>query len=455
MVQNNMFKKLIICLFLIIGVHSFSAVQYAISDIVELLLKKSKYHQIELIEKEKLSIENKGLIYERWLSPEVSIVPQYRYYIDEKDNTYYWDNFNHETMSSSAARYTGNINLDINYKFLFFHVYYDHITSQIERNRGEGSYEVGFRQNINDLLYSDFKYRGKVLKIKEKTVKNQINKEKCRLIEDGIDLYTGIKNTELSIKIKENSKLENELELENMKKRFEKGEGVDLDIQYLEIEIENIKEEIELLNNSLLLLKKRISDLIGIEENENIIFTDITDIQRQNIENRNEELVAKELEIENSKENLKKIRIQELPNINTIASYDLEAERWIFRLEVNKTLNFYNQNSKLEKKNLIEKKFEKELIKQNIENEKNNREIMYQNFLKECSILEKRKENYDKRYILNKKLFDSGYIGVTEYIKLKNEYERVIIEYKKSKNNLMAFEYKNLYINRVFMEEQN
>lgn len=80
---------------------------------------------------------------------------------------------------------------------------------------------------------------------------------------------------------------------------------------------------------------------------------------------------------------------------------------------------------------------------------------MYQNFLKECSILEKRKENYDKRYILNKKLFDSGYIGVTEYIKLKNEYERVIIEYKKSKNNLMAFEYKNLYINRVFMEEQN
>jgi len=66
----------------------------------------------------------------------------------------------------------------------------------------------------------------------------------------------------------------------------------------------------------------------------------------------------------------------------------------------------------------------------------------YDNLINNYNLWKSKKGNRDKKFSLIKKMYKKGYIGFREYLKERNAFLEIELEFEKAKNELYVFEWK-------------
>lgn len=416
-----------------------------LEEVLTIFSTKSDFTKVSGIEKESIKIRKTGDLIDKWGGFRLEIQPQYNYFKDKRNNWIYWDNFDIETADSPVNNYTGNINMVVSYRGLYYRSFYNDYTDKVRKDRGFGSQEVGYAQNLNNLIYSDEKYRTKQIEYDEQNLKYAMRTGTKAEIDGLIDRYIAIKNLEIDIESRNNIYMINNEEIYNLKEKLRFGEGTELDIEYLEIENKDIEGELKILKENIKNEKKRLFSSIGLEYDENVNLKELSELKVDEINVEEAPAKVVDVRVKRQQEELKYLRRNLMPTIDMGGAYDLINERWSANLRfVYQPINF-NTNFRLQEKNLEIIKLERDNEYKNLALEKERRKNEYENLIGKYNISGEKEENWRKKYEIADRVFKKGYIGVMEFIRIRDHYSEAQLNTKKAKNGLAAFRYKNSY----------
>lgn len=322
----------------------------------------------------------------------------------------------------------------------------------VENRKNYISY--GVEKNIKDLFYSRYKSEFEINTINKKLNKIEYlrNIEKKKL--DFLSLYQNILDIKNELVYLKEAEKYYENEVRNVKEKFNLGMEAKISLDAAEVELEDIKLK-------LIVLNKKLESLYHIGKNDykislqNYILKDIN-FKKSNINKLIEKYML--LDLNELELNLK--ILNERTEYNRYDSFMpdiiLGFERIdrrenhgrlykgenIFSVKFSKKLfstDTTYKNSKIEEKKLKESLEEK---KREIANEKINLIVTYEELEKRLEINERKLDIVKKRYEIKKKENELSRASYLDVIDAYKTYLSQEIETKKIKNDLHAFMYK-------------
>ncbi|BDU49457.1 TolC family protein [Haliovirga abyssi] len=425
--KQNFIK--VIILMILFQTNLFAVEKINLEGVIKSFIEKSSYREKEKIEIKKLDIEKQGNVAEEWRKISFNINPIYNSYKNKDTNKYF-----------------GNTTLNFGYKMFYLNFNYDNSTDKLKRT----IYKIGLSESLDDVIYSEQKYKKKLLKLKEKVTMNRLSSEKITEIKSIIELYADIKNIESEIDIKRKTLKNRNKEFENLKEKYKQNEAVKIDVDYMSIKIKEIKNNIVYLEESFENNSKKLLEKVGIKSRKKIVFEDISDVNIDKIGVNELEITSKGLEINSKEEEIKYSVIRSCPEVKLDVNYDIENKIWMAGVVFTGNVLESKTDIKTEKEELKKLKIEKKEIEAKRNRTEQQLEIEYQNLLNKKKILKDKRDNFGKRYLISKSVYKKGYMSLINYIKSQEDYEKAEMEYKKAKNELNAFKYKIKFGKKTF-----
>ena len=300
---------------------------------------------------------------------------------------------------------------------------------------------IGVKKVVNDLFYSEKKYKKNYLKLMKNQNLKKIDKSKNDELEKIVDEYVEIKNSEGELEVRETQKKENQKQLQNSKEKLQMGEATELEVEFFEIEERKIEEDIKYISETIRNKKRNLLEKIGVYGVENPEFEDISETKREVVERR-EELELNQITQEIEQENLKFIKRKNQPEFVAGINYEsVEGEtKFIFEIKgdyFSARGEEYSKKLELDKLKLQYKQSE-ELIKQETDAIETER-VHLENMIEIYSSLV---EANSKKFEFSKKTFFKGYSDYSEYLETLKELKQSEIDLLKFKNQLAALYYK-------------
>ncbi|BDU51199.1 TolC family protein [Haliovirga abyssi] len=424
-------KKIVLVIMILISVNIFAAKKLGLDDIIESFNNKSSYVKKEKLELDKLKIDENGNFIDKWGKLSFNITPNYSYYTDKDKMPL------NLQMTKDISKYPGGITVNLGYNMFYSAITYDNTTSKVKRV----SYKLGLTKSLNDIIYSEQKYKDNSINLNSKLTKLNLKISKKTELKNIVDLYIRIKNLDSEILINENSlKVMNE-EYENLIKKLEYGEAVKIDVEYMGIEIKSIKNSIEYLKKEIKNKKRELLKKVGIEDSD-YEFKDIKAIDNFKIEINEDKIVVNSLNEKLNEENLKYYKRKSEPNINFDMNYDIEGKVWNAGIVFTGNIIEYGTDVRKTKKELDKLKIEKKELEIKSKEDKENAEIEYKNLLSKLEIAKEKMQNMEKRYEVDKNIYENGYMSLLDFLKEQKNRDEAKLNYDKAKNELNGFRYK-------------
>nr|WP_314532393.1 TolC family protein [uncultured Fusobacterium sp.] len=312
----------------------------------------------------------------------------------------------------------------------------------------------GIEKNLKDVFYSKYRSDLKINKLSQEL--NQISYDKnleAKKIEL-INLYKNILDVQNELEYTKKSYEHYDVELQKIKKSYELGASPKINLESVELEAENAKLQIDILEtklNSYYEIGKNDFDT----DFKNYQLTDF-ETNKINIDSLLANYMKKDLE-------QIKINLQVAEERKKYSNYDrfmpdlylayervdknLRGDRYyrdqdVFSIKFSKKLFSTDSEYKLnvlENENLKNELQEKE---KTIKSEKEKLKAEYNELLKLASIADKKTDIANKKYLIKEKEYELNRASYLDVIDEYNKYLAQEIETKKAKNNLNAFIYK-------------
>ena len=325
-------------------------------------------------------------------------------------------------------------------------------SNYVEKDNSYISY--GIEKNLKDVFYSKYRSDLKINKLSQEL--NQISYDKnleSKKIEL-INLYKNILDVQNELEYTKKSYEHYDVELQKIKKSYELGASPKINLESVELEAENAKLQIDILEtklNSYYEIGKNDFDI----DFKNYQLTDF-ETNKINIDSLLANYMKKDLE-------QIKINLQVAEERKKYSNYDrfmpdlylayervdknLRGDRYyrdqdIFSIKFSKKLFSTDSEYKLnvlENENLKNELQEKE---KTIKSEKEKLKAEYNELLKLASIADKKIDIANKKYLIKEKEYELNRASYLDVIDEYNKYLAQEIETKKAKNNLNAFIYK-------------
>ncbi len=438
-------KKIMPLFFIVLTltIYSKEPEKITLEEVIRSFAAKSNFANIQKTEIEKYEIEKDGFYHDK------------NYKIDFKlknDNSLDYEN--KVPWKAEDKIYKGNIYSYAGYKMFFteLNIEYANLDKNLYEDYKLVHYDykteitragIGVRKSLNDIFYSEEKYRENMLNHKKKYLdkftENNIKQE----VEKLIDEYAEVENILLEIQIKKNVKSENSALIKSLKEQIEQGEATKIELDYIMVEGKKNDEEIKYLEEKARNRKNKILLKSGMEYRENIDFKPIKEELEEDVYIDENNVYIKKQEKIMEEETLKYIKRKNQCNIDAALSYDLKSESWLANLEVKMDVFDFQTEKKNKMMDIKKLDIEKQLLEN--ENKSKERELKTEaEYLKRMvSIAKETAEVTNKKHDLTKRIFMKGYVNVADYIKSRNEAREAEINLKKITNNLNAFRYKN------------
>jgi len=330
------------------------------------------------------------------------------------------------------------------YDVFYYEGVYEFEESSYYSEEGKGLKEsrLGVRKAVNDIFYSEKDFEKRYIKIKKSILRNNLIYEYLNEAEKIIDSYRELLDLQYSIETDQISLEEYEKLTEISEKKFEVGEGLQLEVDYLKAEKLEVEEN---LSYSKALKKIRISELsrdTGLYLNDRRRLDLFPDEGQVEIRTNNFDLERSYKEELMKREEVRLKKRREQDEFTLGGDYDTERELWSLRFSLTGSIFDYPLESDLgeseieihsHKISYLEKIREGEL--KILEEEYNHlKNILEIKFLK--------MKNREKSTEIAKKMYSLGYITAKKLIDEKKDARVSQTEYSGALNKLGAFEYK-------------
>lgn len=446
-------RILILILIAIFQIRTLYSEEISLENIIRNFLKESLYIKKNQLELNKIEISKEGNFSDKWEKISFKITPEYSRYYD-KDNipnsieyssglVNYSDEIDNLYLmlyeKRNLTKYPGTIQGKLSYNnTLYMNVVY----SNYENFLSKEAYQIGINKSLNDMFYSEQKYKDKGLKIQEKIKKNEIELETINQLKNMVDLYMEINNINDELTVKINSLKLRKEELESLEKKLSYNESVEVDLEYVKIEIKEIENNIEYLSASIKEKEKNLFEKCGLKYKENLIFEPIKDREINEIKVSNLEIETKKNEILMKQEDIKYSKRKYQAGISIDSNYDTKNKILTASLVFSGDIFNYKTDVKIENQNLEKLMLEKKEIEISLMDEKETLKFEYINLKNQAEISKEKFDNMKRRYEISRKIYKEGYMKLLDYLKDEENYDRAAIDYKQVKNKLNAFNYK-------------
>ncbi|BDU51508.1 TolC family protein [Haliovirga abyssi] len=424
------------------------SVEYSLNDIIEEFLSKGDITNIEKLNLDTLERKKKSIEKEKNSKIKLSLKNGNELLYNKELNIWRKDKrFLHGNLSLESSYRDFYIKFDDQYSNGNIDISGDTIYTNRYKNE-ISEISIGYNKNINDIFYSEYKYNKNNIKYEKIDIKLKKTKEKFEKIKELIQLYVEIKSKEEEKSLYFKMFRENKEMLKIVKGEYEVGKKREVDVEIINLELENIKNRIDILGEKVNVSKEKLLSYINKNGNKIRLLPlekiDIGEIEVEHIEK--EDIINRKNML---KEELKLLNRKNQVDINIYSEYDLKKNN--YKLGINFTGEAFGYNYKIDEnrnKNLEFEKLlkikEKELIIKKTEEEKN-----YINLKKALRLSQKDVGIKFKINNLNKKLFIKGYAGASDYIKSKTNYIKAEVENKKNEYKLSKFMYEQYWIKKV------
>lgn len=315
----------------------------------------------------------------------------------------------------------------------------------------ESNLVLGINKNIKNMIYSENDKNLNITTLNKKITKLEYLKNLETKKLNLVDLYKDYKNIEFEIIVKTNGikTLKNEEKI--LDKSFKLGKSPKIDFKSANINRLNLEIELKNLKKRKFQIEKQFFYNFKIKITGNTL-NDIPE-RRKNLKNHFNEIGRKNLEILNIqkyqiKENINYLKYDnKYPDIVIGFEHDFGSKKESLKenrifLKISKNLFYYNNNLENEKFN-----YKKQELTLSEETNKTNSEILkikeeYNNLIVKYKITKNKADLEKNKYNIKKLEYKLGKIKYLDLIDNFNNYLTYKINAEKSKNNLNAFIYK-------------
>ena len=424
-------KEIILIIMILLSINILGAKEIGLNELIENFNLKSNYIKREKLELDKLKIEEKGNLIDKWRKLSFNITPSYNYYESKEKMPL------NLQLLKDRAKYPGQISINLGYNMFYSSVVYDNTTDKLKRV----NYKLGLSKDINDIIYSEQRYKDESIKLNGKLTKLSLKESKKEMLKSIIDMYVKIKDLDVEIKIKENSLKIMSKEYENLKRKLEVKEAVKLDIEYMQIEINSIKTDIEYLNKSRKNQIKEILKYVGLDYSDYKL-KDIKELKIDKIDIEKDKLIENQIKIKLMNGKLKYYKRESEPNIKLDINYDIEEKVWNAGIVFIGNILEYGTERRKGKKDLEKLEIEKIELLDKLKLAKENRELEYKNLLSKLEVAKEKYKNLEKRYDVDKNIYEKGYMSLLDFLKSRKNRDEAKLNYEKLKNRLNGYRYK-------------
>lgn len=434
-------KRDFLIIFILLSINCL-AKEITLDEFIKSYREKGKYAQINTIDEEQLYYEKKAVVESRENGMTANLKLGGGYFLTDNNSV---------NLKDKIA--SGGIEAVVNYKDFYIGASLDYAADKntyIYNKWHSNDYNfdvkwcnIGYRKNMADIFFNKTESGIKRVEIKEKTVKNNFKRTLLNELEKITDEYIGIKNNEIEIELLRNSLSEIREIKKVVQSKLEYGESVEIEVDYILNEERSLEKKIEyiLLRNAK--LKTKLCKISGIEYDGEIVIAEMSKIELMEIKIEKPLFDSLELEKQTVEENLKNIKRNKLAGINTVLNYDMENKIISLNIEVGTDIFVYTADEDKSLKDLEKIKIEKEKALEEQALRKQEIELEYRHLFDLYELENEKSDIAFRKYNISKELFIKGNIGVSDYLKVRNEYYDIKLQANKIKNNISGFGYKN------------